>query len=109
MSDEAKGPPQRIWIRLTPMGGTISYIHNPPEIYDSGKPVHEYVPTRALEAAWEKAIGLIATLPTRGTMNFRRGYEEGLREALRTLEAARDAGAGNCASFDEPKDERRRD
>jgi hypothetical protein len=33
-------PPEKLWVQLTPMGGTISYISKPP---DNRKPVYEYV------------------------------------------------------------------
>lgn len=36
-------PPARLWVRLTPTGGTISYVLDPREIHDNGKPVYEYV------------------------------------------------------------------
>ena len=40
------------------------------------------------QAVREKVIGMVAVLPAQGTMNYRRGYEEGVRDAIRTLEAA---------------------
>jgi hypothetical protein len=54
---------------------------------------HKFIPladalANARAEAWEHAIGLVAVIPTKGTMNFRRGYEEGVRDALRTLEVA---------------------
>lgn len=48
----------------------------------------------AREAAFKEMISKVATLPTRGTMNYRRGYEEGVRDALRTIEAAADTEEG---------------
>lgn len=42
----------------------------------------------ARAAAFKEMVATIAVLPPQGTMNYRRGYEEGVRDALRTLEAA---------------------
>lgn len=35
--------PERLWVQLTPNGSTISYIHDPREVHDNGKPVYQYV------------------------------------------------------------------
>lgn len=46
----------------------------------------EYVATVRREA-FKEMIGAITVLPLQGTMNYRRGYEEGVRDAIRTLES----------------------
>lgn len=53
--------------------------------------VRDYAATVEREAratAFRDMTLLIQSLRTQGTMNYRRGYEEGVRDALRTLEAA---------------------
>lgn len=40
------------------------------------------------QASFRDALRSILNLPPQGTMNYRRGYEEGVRDAIRTLEAA---------------------
>lgn len=57
----------------------------------------EYVTTvrkKARAAVFKEAIGMVATLPTQETMNYRRGYEEGVRDAIRTIEAAANTEEG---------------
>lgn len=43
-------PPDRVWIQLASNGGTISYIHDPRETRDNGKPVYIYVRAEAYDA-----------------------------------------------------------
>lgn len=35
-------PPRRLFVQLTPSGGTISYVLDPREVHDNGKPVYIY-------------------------------------------------------------------
>lgn len=43
-------PPQRLYVRLTAIGGTISHIHDPRQAYGKNVPVYEYVPVSALSS-----------------------------------------------------------
>lgn len=36
-------PPGRLFVQLTPTGGTISYVIDPREVHDNGKPVYQFV------------------------------------------------------------------
>lgn len=36
--------PARLFVQLTSAGGTVSYIRDPREVHDNGKPVYVYIP-----------------------------------------------------------------
>ena len=40
------------------------------------------------QAVFKDMLSMLTGLPAQGTKNYRRGYEEGVRDAIRTLEAA---------------------
>lgn len=35
--------PERLYVQLSPNGGTVSYKSDPREVHDNGKPVYEYI------------------------------------------------------------------
>lgn len=40
---EKQTAPEMLWVQLSASGGTISYIRDPREVHDNGKPVYQYI------------------------------------------------------------------
>jgi hypothetical protein len=53
---QPQGVPEKLFVQLTPMGGTISYVTDPRKDRDNRRPVYEYVRADLPRAAGETTV-----------------------------------------------------
>lgn len=61
--------PTRLYVQLTPTGGTISHIRDPREVYDNGRPVYIYIPRgQGMDSATAMLIEIATRRKRAGTL-----------------------------------------